>query len=72
MSTNSSCGPWSWEDFPDLLRPQDCMAILGVSDATLYELNHNLLKGVALKIGRQWRYPKSTLRRLLEGDEATQ
>jgi hypothetical protein len=63
---------WSFDQLPDLLRPEHLMMVLGVSDTTLYELNHSLLKGVARKVGRQWRYPKAGLRRLLEGDEVSQ
>lgn len=70
MTLDGTCEPWSWDDFPEVLKPRHLMTILDVSDATLYELNHNLLRGVALRIGRQWRYPKVGVRRLLEGEGA--
>lgn len=68
MTVSATRDVWTWDDFPEVLQPRHIMTILGVSDATVYDLNHNMLKGVARKVGRQWRYSKSGIRRLLEGD----
>jgi hypothetical protein len=68
MTLDATRDTWSWSDFPEVMDTRQCMMILGVSDATLYELNHSLLKSVARKVGRQWRYSKAGLRRLLEGE----
>ena len=68
MSSGAGC---DWDDLPAVLQPRHLVRILAVSDATVYELNHTLLAGIARKVGRQWRYPKSGLRRLIEGVEAT-
>ncbi len=70
--SSGSTEAWTWDDFPEVLQPRHIMTILGVSDATVYDLNHNMLKGVARRVGRQWRYPKSGVRRLLEGDIVAQ
>jgi excisionase family DNA binding protein len=65
----SSREPWSWDQFPDLMTSRDCMKALNVSENTLYELcRSGMLRTVAVHVGRQLRFPKSALRRVL-GEE---
>ncbi len=67
-----SANPWSWDQFPDLMTSRHVMTVLDVSENTLYELSRSgILCDVVVHVGRQLRFPKSSLRRLLEGKEAT-
>lgn len=59
---------FSWDDLPSVLVVKDVRAVLRLSDATVYEAARSgFLKDVVVRVGRQLRFPKEPLRRLLEG-----
>ncbi len=59
-----------WGDMPVLLDSRTACAVLGVSDNTLRALSRSgVLRGVAVHLGRQVRYPKDRLRSALEGGD---
>lgn len=53
------------DDYPDVLTPTECQNILLVGRNTIYKLlQNNVIK--AVKIGKQYRIPKSSLQNYLE------
>jgi excisionase family DNA binding protein len=62
------CSPPLWDELPELLNCDEVTALLRVSQNTVYELSRSgFLKSVVVQIGRQKRFSKAALRRLLEG-----
>lgn len=53
------------DDYPDVLKPEECMIILSIGRNAIYKLlKNNTLPSV--KIGKQYRIPKSYLQKYLE------
>jgi excisionase family DNA binding protein len=68
LQMSEVCSPPRWEELPDLLNSAEVAAVLRVSQNTVYELTRSgCLRAVAVQVGRQKRYPKAALRRILEG-----
>jgi excisionase family DNA binding protein len=61
-------GSFSWDDAPELMTCQEVASLLRASPNTTYELARSgLLRDIVVQVGRQKRFPKNALRRLLEG-----
>lgn len=55
-----------FDDYPDILTPQDCMHILSIGRSTLYQL---LRSGTlpSIRIGKQYRISKKCLQDFING-----
>lgn len=72
QSTESAAGSRTWAEAPDLLTPTECARLLRVSKTSTYEsLRSGDLKAIARRFNRKYLIPKAALRRLIEGEEAT-
>ncbi|MGO8684195.1 MAG: helix-turn-helix domain-containing protein [Thermoleophilia bacterium] len=57
-----------WPDLPPVLTLPEVAAVCRISVASTYEsCRSGFLRPVAAKVGNQWRIPRDSLRRLLEG-----
>ena len=68
MTIKADPVPLRWDDLPPVLTPADLVALLRLSENTVYEeLRSGSLVSVACKVGRQYRVSRERLRTLLEG-----